>query len=524
MNRNKICVVACNSDKDEINKSLDELNIPNNYIVEKRFISISNETNISKEYNKIIKTCDAKYKIYFQQGVSINNNDLLTSIIDIFLSDRNIGIIGAVGSETIPTSGVWQESINKCGKYYEAFNNKNKKIVEYKNDEYIKKVKVIDGMLMATQYDINWREDLFDYEYFYDIAQCVEFTKSGYEVVVPKQNEPWCTKKNVTILADKFSQSNEVFLQEYSKDIFPLVSILIPAYNRPDLLKIALESAVNQTYKNIEIIVCDDSTNDGVKDEIQPYLVKHNNIRYYNNGGPLGERGLLNAKKCLQLSKGEYINYLLDDDVFHIDKIKKMMNYYLEYDEISLVTSNRELIDENGRILPKEDYNECLFNEDKIINGIVLGEYIVRKNLANIVGELTTVLIRKIDIIDRFGMCFEYQCRALTDIGMWFDLMSKGKVVYLNNALSYFRIHNNRNTNNHYIAYSCIIDYFNIINVIFNRSLYIDNEIQYTKTMVRFVKNSLESLSSDKNDCVNKELKDSVYDCLKYSMKYIMKL
>ena len=60
----------------------------------------------------------------------------------------------------------------------------------------------------------------------------------------------------------------------------PLVSILIPAYNQVQHLENALISALNQTYTNIEIIICDDSTTDDVEKLINHYLQKYKNIKY----------------------------------------------------------------------------------------------------------------------------------------------------------------------------------------------------------------------------------------------------
>jgi hypothetical protein len=53
-------------------------------------------------------------------------------------------------------------------------------------------VQVVDGLLMVTQYDLPWREDLFQSWHFYDASQCMEFAKAGYTVAVPKQEKPWC--------------------------------------------------------------------------------------------------------------------------------------------------------------------------------------------------------------------------------------------------------------------------------------------------------------------------------------------
>ena len=84
----------------------------------------------------------------------------------------------------------------------------------------------------------------------------------------------------------------------------PLVSILIPTYNRPHYFKIALESALAQTYPNIEIIVGDDSTNDETEILMRKhYLPSHKNITYIRNASTLGQ--FHNALMLLKHSNGE---------------------------------------------------------------------------------------------------------------------------------------------------------------------------------------------------------------------------
>lgn len=68
----------------------------------------------------------------------------------------------------------------------------------------------------------------------------------------------------------------------------PLVSILIPTYNRPYYFQMALQSAINQTYKNFEIVIADDSTNDETMTLIQSYLNQYPFIRYYKNEHNIG--------------------------------------------------------------------------------------------------------------------------------------------------------------------------------------------------------------------------------------------
>ncbi|MDF2672731.1 MAG: glycosyl transferase, group 2 family protein [Clostridiales bacterium] len=228
-------------------------------------------------------------------------------------------------------------------------------------------------------------------------------------------------------------------------DTTPLVSILIPAYNRPDYLEQALKSAIEQSYENIEIIICDDSTNNDVFNMVNSYIPLHSNILYFKNDKPLGEKGLLNAQKCLDLSSGEYVNFLMDDDLFHKDKIMKMLPYLLNNKTLSLVTSHREIINENDDFLPPIPSSVRLFNQTTVIEGKAFIGFLL-KNLLNVIGEPTTVLFRKKDIENRFGFYNGKQYRCLTDFAMWIQLLSRGDGVYIPETLSYFRIHKGQNS------------------------------------------------------------------------------
>ncbi|WP_346895285.1 glycosyltransferase [Clostridium sp. UBA7503] len=262
-------------------------------------------------------------------------------------------------------------------------------------------------------------------------------------VNLKKQLEYTLKKLNFNFKTIKVNGQNLLVLNKQMlrlKSNSPLVSVLIPAYNRPEYLKIALESVLNQTYRNIEIIICDDSTTVDVENMIQEYLKQYSNIRYYKNENNLGQFN--NDIKLFNLAKGEYINYLMDDDLFERTKIEKMMYYYLKdlNNEIKLVTSYRKLIDDNGLLLEDQDINKCLFENDTIINGTALGDFMVKLNY-NCIGEPTTVLFRKADLTEEFGTFDGRKYGCNVDIATWLNLLSTGKAVYIAEPLSYFRIH-----------------------------------------------------------------------------------
>jgi glycosyltransferase involved in cell wall biosynthesis len=223
----------------------------------------------------------------------------------------------------------------------------------------------------------------------------------------------------------------------------PLVSIVIPAYNRPNTLQIAIDSVLEQTYPNIEIIICDDSSDDRVQEMLVSYLHSYPQIKYHKN-----ERNLFleNWHKCFDLAAGEYINYLMDDDVFHKEKIAKMIYFFNEFENITLVTSYRQTIDASGQFLPPIRATTRLYEETRILDGKLLGNVALTRCL-NVIGEPTTVLFRKKDLTELYGVYKGKQYSLINDMAAWLSLLSKGKAVYIPEALSYFRRHPNQNNN-----------------------------------------------------------------------------
>ncbi|MBO7742875.1 glycosyltransferase family 2 protein [Paenibacillus sp. MWE-103] len=221
----------------------------------------------------------------------------------------------------------------------------------------------------------------------------------------------------------------------------PLVSVVIPAYNRPHTLRIALDSALGQTHANLEVVICDDSSNDGVQEMIGDYLRADSRVRYYRN-----ERNLFvgNWHKGFDLAKGDYINYLMDDDVFHPEKLERMLRFYRDFGDIALVTSYRQTINAAGQALPPLQATARLYGESRIMAGQALADYAMSRCL-NVIGEPTTVLFRKADLADKFGVFGGKQYTLLNDMAAWLHLLGKGRAVYMPEALSYFRLHPNQN-------------------------------------------------------------------------------
>jgi len=182
---NKICFITCVNNEILYAKCLDFLNrliVPPNITIE--YKALRETSSMCDGYNKAMTESDARYKVYLHQDAYITYPYFIHRLINLF-KERSIGLVGMIGSRTLPESCVWWESKDKYGWVIDTsdgFQREQKYLTCAKNK--YEEVAAIDGLLMATQYDVPWRADLFDGWHFYDVAQCLEFRRAGYKIVV----------------------------------------------------------------------------------------------------------------------------------------------------------------------------------------------------------------------------------------------------------------------------------------------------------------------------------------------------
>lgn len=133
-----------------------------------------------------------------------------------------------------------------------------------------------------------------------------------------------------------------------SDDTTPLITIGIPTYNRANsYLKHALRSAVNQTYKNIEIIVSDNCSPDNTESVIKEF--NDPRIRYYKQKENIGS--LNNSNFCLEQSQGKYFLMLFDDDLIDNDFISTCMDAIKYHSEPGIILTGAREVDPEGNVL-----------------------------------------------------------------------------------------------------------------------------------------------------------------------------
>jgi hypothetical protein len=227
---------------------------------------------------------------------------------------------------------------------------------------------------------------------------------------------------------------------ERKEPAVPLVSIVIPAY-KPAHFREALASAIDQDYQRLDILVCDDSPDDSIRNIVDELSGSRHKVRYKRNPGTIG--GRLNYLKCYELAWGDYIKFLNDDDVLAPDCVSRLAGWLRAVPDATLATSRRRLIDHQGKTMADQPFNVPLCAIDSWFDGEDVATLIFG-TATNLVGEPSTVMFRKADLRDNTPHAMSYDdCSALRngDLTMWTTLLSRGGAVVASRPLSDFRQH-----------------------------------------------------------------------------------
>ena len=215
------------------------------------------------------------------------------------------------------------------------------------------------------------------------------------------------------------------------------VSIMIPTYNRPVMFEKTLISALTQDYENFEVIVCDNSTNDDTENLIQKYI-GNEHLRYYRNRD--AKTKVENFMPFEKLAKGEYLQWLMDDDIIMRQKLSLMIKCFIDNPKVTLVTSQRGVIDADDKIIglypaPFPIVEPYSIYPSEFITWITL------KDALNFIGEPSAVLFRRNDLTHHYWRAESKGLVTISDIAMWLELLERGNIAIFNQPLSYYRRH-----------------------------------------------------------------------------------
>lgn len=221
------------------------------------------------------------------------------------------------------------------------------------------------------------------------------------------------------------------------------VSIIIPVYNGENYLREAIDSALTQTYENIEVLVVNDGSNDnGATERIA--LSYGDKIRYFKkeNGGVASALNM-----GIQNMEGEYFSWLSHDDVYYPDKVKKEIEAIeATGDKTTLVQCEYDFYDMATGAKTPSEYHKY-YSLEQLSNSVF--------SVLQIQIHACGALIHK-SHFERVGM-FDESIRSVQDIEMWFRLYRNQKILFIPESLYFVREHpeaGNRTISN-YFAETC---------------------------------------------------------------------
>lgn len=241
----------------------------------------------------------------------------------------------------------------------------------------------------------------------------------------------------------------------------PLVSICIPTYNNARFLRESLDSIVNQTYQNKEIIVSDNASTDETEKIVKEYVEKYK-IKYYRNDKNIGAEA--NFTRCIELANGEYIAIYHSDDIYDKEIIARQVEYLNGHVNSGAVSTLAYDIDEEGKIFNRRDIpselnkgNNYEYNFKEIFriimkygNFLVCPSFMVRANIYK-----TEIKKYRYDMF-----------KTSSDLDVWFRILIRHNIGILPYNLMSYRhsktqgSYQNRNRVNEFSDFFLVMEHY----------------------------------------------------------------
>lgn len=222
----------------------------------------------------------------------------------------------------------------------------------------------------------------------------------------------------------------------------PLVSVIIPTWNRAHLIAQTLESVYAQTWDNLEVIVVDDGSTDSTREAVEPFIEKGLvYLKQVNAGAPSARNAGLSA------ATGTYVAFLDSDDRWRKTKLERQMEKMLSSSgDTALVYCGIEKVDADGNTLgykvPKKS-----------------GRVFLELLEDNFIGSTSAPLIRASALDDTGG--FDATLRSRQDLDLWLRLARSYRVAFVPEALVQYLVHADRisaNLDSRIQGYSAILE------------------------------------------------------------------
>lgn len=206
----------------------------------------------------------------------------------------------------------------------------------------------------------------------------------------------------------------------------PLVSVVMPAYNHAKFITEAIESVLNQTYKNFELIIIDNYSTDNTEEIVRSYSVADSRIRYqkFRNNGIIAASRNIGIKTAV----GAYVAFIDSDDFWFPDKLEKVVHFFTQFPDIDLVCHDENYISgTNKNFIKAQRYGPYKKYEDLLFKGNSLST--------------SAVVVRRSKLLEAGLFSEDENFVTAEDYELWLRLSKTCKIAYLHEVLGNWRIH-----------------------------------------------------------------------------------
>jgi len=230
-----------------------------------------------------------------------------------------------------------------------------------------------------------------------------------------------------------------------------LVSVIIACFNSVRYLSCTIDSVLNQTYKNIELILVDDCSTDGTVALINEYMGRDQRIRLIQRE-QRGGRPAITKNTGLEYITGEFVCFLDHDDYYHPKKIEYLVSSLIENPECVAAFHDIDLVDEHGNFLNRY-LDNFIAEANEYIKRISASKYICSTRFFAF-QSIKYAAIHTISIMiatERFGrknLSFDTRFQVCDDTDLWIRLGLSGQIIFLDKSLASYRQHATNITRN----------------------------------------------------------------------------
>jgi hypothetical protein len=217
------------------------------------------------------------------------------------------------------------------------------------------------------------------------------------------------------------------------------VTIAIPTYNRSDLLKVSLESVLNQDYPDFQVLILDNASTDNTQAVVNSF--DDSRITYVRHANNIGV--LSNWNRAIELNISSYLTILSDDDILLPGFIREFTQVFEQHPNIGLVAAPVKFIDDQGaplQVINKElsdDFPVGLISGPEFIHQVVDGrKWILR----------TSAVMFRADAFSVVGSLDIPHSRDLLDLNIYLRIAAQFALFFLPTELSQVRFHGDQSS------------------------------------------------------------------------------